>query len=257
MLIEACVESVESAIAAEQGGAERVELCAALLEGGLTPSAGAIAQARRRLSIALHVIIRPRGGDFLYSDIEHQVMLADIDRAKETGADGVVIGALTADGDIDTGRTAELIDRARPLSVTFHRAFDMARDPLASLDRLIELGVDRLLTSGQEESALAGLDLIGQLVTRAAGRIIIMPGAGIHEGNIAKIARLSGADELHVTGFAEVASAMRYRNPRCFMGGTLRPPEYQRTVTDRHRMAELVARARVAGNQAADHRGDA
>lgn len=244
MLIEACVDSVESAVAAEKGGAQRVELCAALLEGGLTPSAGAIALARSKLGIALHVIIRPRGGDFLYTETEHQVMLEDVDRAKRLGADGVVIGVLDANGGVDVSRTRELVERARPMSVTFHRAFDMARDPFAALEALIEMGVDRILTSGQEESAVAGLDLLRELFEKASARIVIMPAGNIHEGNIEKIVRETKAKELHVTGFAEVVSGMTFRNPRVYMGGLLRPPEYSRSVTDDAKIAALV---RIAG----------
>lgn len=240
MLIEACVDSVDSAVAAERGGANRVELCAALLEGGLTPSAGAIALARQRLDIGLHVIIRPRGGDFLYTDAEHDVMLRDIDIAKDAGADGVVIGVLEADALIDVARTKELTTRARPMSVTFHRAFDMTRDPYTALETLIDIGVDRILTSGQEESAMAGLELLRALVERASDRIVIMPAGNIHENNIAKIAKASGASELHVTGFKDIDSGMKFRNPRVYMGGLLRPPEYTRSVTDSGAIGTLV-----------------
>ncbi len=245
-MIEACVESVESAVAAEAGGAGRVELCAALLEGGLTPSAGAIGLARERLSIGLHVIIRPRGGDFLYTDDEHAVMLRDIDVAKHAGADGVVIGVLDADARVDEARTRELVvcARAGAMSVTFHRAFDMTRDPFAALETLVDIGVDRILTSGQEESAMAGLELLRDLVKRAGDRIIIMPAGNIHESNVEKIARETGAKELHVTGFVDVDSGMHFRNPRVFMGGLLRPPEYTRSVTD---AAEIGTLVRLAG----------
>ena len=169
MLIEACVDSVESAVAAENGGAERVELCAALLEGGLTPSAGAIALAREKLGIGLHVIIRPRGGDFLYTDGEHTVMLRDIDAAKKAGADGVVVGVLDANAQVDEARTRELVESARPMSITFHRAFDMTRDPLAALETLVDLGIDRILTSGREESAL-GRTRVAERSGEARGR---------------------------------------------------------------------------------------
>ncbi len=242
MLIEACVDSVQSAVAAEKGGATRVELCTALLEGGLTPSAGAIAQARAKISIGLHVIIRPRGGDFLYADSEHEVMLEDIATAKSLGADGVVIGVLAADATVDVARTRELLDKSQPMSVTYHRAFDMTRDPFAALETLVELGIDRILTSGQEESAVAGLDLLAELVKAAADRIVIMPAGNIHEKNIEKIAALTGAKELHVTGFVEEDSGMTFRNPRVYMGGLLRPPEYSRAVTDSRAIGTLVER---------------
>jgi copper homeostasis protein len=240
MLIEACVDSVESAVAAQNGGAKRVELCAALLEGGLTPSAGATALTREKIDIGLHVIVRPRGGDFLYSDLEHDAMARDIDCAKTAGADGVVIGVLDAQARVDVTRTRELIDRARPMSVTFHRAFDMTRDPFAALETLIGLGVDRILTSGQEESAMAGLELLRKLVDHAGDRIIIMPAGNIHEANLAKIANETGAKELHVTGFKDLDSGMAFRNPRVYMGGLLRPPEYTRSVTDAESIGKLV-----------------
>lgn len=148
--VEVCVDSVEGAIAAEEGGADRVELCAALLEGGTTPSAATIAIARRHLHIDLNVIIRPRGGDFLHSDLELEIMREDIETAKRLEANGVVLGLLTEHGSVDVERTRLLIEAARPLSVTFHRAFDMARDPFAALEELVKLGIDRVLTSGQK-----------------------------------------------------------------------------------------------------------
>lgn len=231
LVVEVCVDSVESAMAAEQGGADRVELCDNLLEGGTTPSAGQIAIARARLGIKLQVIIRPRGGDFCYSDVEMDVMRHDIATAKQLGADGVVIGILTPDGDVDLARTGELLSLARPLSVTFHRAFDMTRDPYQALEQLIALGVDRILTSGQEPTVIEGLDVIAELVRRAGDRVIIMPGGGT-ERNIRKVVATTGVREVHVIGPMEVASPMRFRNERIFMGGVLRPPEYSRTLTD-------------------------
>jgi copper homeostasis protein len=240
MIVEVCVDSVESAVAAERGGAQRVELCCALLEGGLTPSAGAIALARKSLQIDLNVIIRPRGGDFLYTATEHEVMLRDIERAKELGANGVVIGVLTSSGDVDVDRTRELLERARPMSVTFHRAFDMTRDPFAALEALIGLGVDRVLTSGQEESALEGIELLRELVARAGERITVMVCGNVNEKNIARIAKETKAKELRVTGFVDVESGMTFRNPRVYMGGLLRPPEYTRALTSADRISAMV-----------------
>jgi copper homeostasis protein len=244
LIIEACVDSVESAVEAEKGGAARVELCSALLEGGLTPSAGAIELARRRLRIGLQVMIRPRGGDFLYTEAEYEVMRGDIDTAKKLRADGVVIGLLTPAGEVDVERTRELVERARPLSVTFHRAFDMTRDPFAALESLASLGIDRVLTSGQEESALEGLELLKELVAKAKDRIVVLVCGNLTEKNIARVARETRASELHVTGFADVESGMTFRNPRVYMGGLLRPPEYSRSVTSAERIAALVGRAR-------------
>lgn len=241
LIVEVCVDSVESAIAAQAGGADRVELCDNLVEGGTTPSVGAIELARQNLTIAVNVMIRPRGGDFCYSDTEFQVMRIDVQAAKQSGADGVVIGILKPDGEIDKERTRELVELARPMSVTFHRAFDMTREPYEALDDLIELGVDRVLTSGQENSVLEGLDLIADLVQEARGRIIVMPGGGITDRNIRKIIEATHALEAHALGTTVVESPMRYRNTRPFMGGELRPPEFSRSVTDPDRVKQLIA----------------
>jgi copper homeostasis protein len=242
LVVEVCVDSVESARRAEEGGADRVELCDNLLEGGTTPSAGAIAVARHRLGIRLHVIIRPRGGDFCYSDTEMAVMLRDVAMARQLGADGVVIGLLRSDGSVDSARARQLIEAALPLSVTFHRAFDMARDPYEALEDVIALGCDRLLTTGQEPSILEGLELVSELVGRAGGRLIVMPGGG-NERNIAKVAAATGAREFHVTGTTSQASLMTHRNRRVFMGGELRPSEYERQLTDPESIRRLRARA--------------
>lgn len=244
ILLEICLDSVESAIAAQEGGADRVELCDNLIEGGTTPSAGTIALARKHIDIGLNVIIRPRGGDFCYSEVEFEVMQYDIEQAKRLGANGVVIGLLREDGAVDAERTRRLIELAGPMSVTFHRAFDMSRDPYEALETLIELGVDRVLTSGQENSVLEGLDLITELVRQAGERIIIMPGGGISERNIKKIMAQSGVKEVHVVGTVSVESRMQFRNPRAFMGGELRPPEFTRLVTDSKRVKAMLAAIR-------------
>jgi copper homeostasis protein len=238
--VEVCVDSVEGAIAAQEGGAVRVELCDNLFEGGTTPSAGAIALTRQHLEIDLNVIIRPRGGDFCYSEIEYEVMRHDIEAAKQVGANGVVIGLLNPDGAVNIERTRSLIELARPLSVTFHRAFDVCRDPFAALETLIELGVHRLLTSGQEASVLEGLDLIGELVRRAGDRLIIMPGGGIREHHVAKIVAQTGVTEIHVSARSTVSSPMIHRNSRVSMGGELRLPEYERKTTDAVRVRAFV-----------------
>jgi copper homeostasis protein len=231
MLYEICVDSVAGVAAAKAAGADRVELCADLLEGGITPSRGMIRRARAVPGIRLHVIIRPRGGDFLFDADEFAVMEADVEAAKEEGADGVVIGLLREDATIDEVRTRRLIERARPLSVTFHRAFDMAADPFAALDTLIALGVDRALTSGQEETALEGLPLLRELIERAGERIVIMPGGGITARNVGRIVSEIEPREIHFAALEPVDSDMRNRRSHVFMGGTLRPPEYERAVT--------------------------
>lgn len=231
IITEICVDSVESAVEAQKGGADRVELCDNLMEGGTTPSAGSIEIARRLLAIKLHVIIRPRGGDFLYSDIEFEIMKKDIESAKNLGADGVVIGSLNENGDIDKARTAELVELAKPLSITFHRAFDVTRNAFQSLEDLISLGIDRVLTSGQEATAMEGIETIAELVRLADDRIKIMACGNLNERNIAKLVERSNVREVHFTGFGSVESQMKYRNENVFMGGTLRPPEYSRSVT--------------------------
>ena len=235
LVLEICIDSVESAIASQEGGADRVELCDNLLEGGTTPSPGMIALARNNIDIDLNVIIRPRGGDFLYSDVEFQVMEYDIEQAKQLGANGVVFGILNQDGKVDVERTRTLVELARPLSVTFHRAFDVSRDPFEALEALVNLGIDRILTTGQESSALEGLDLITDLVQTAADRIIIMPGGGT-ERSVQKVVAQSGVKEFHLLGTVSFDSPMRHRNPRVFMGGELRPPEFTRLVTDANRV---------------------
>ena len=244
LTFEICVDSAEAAIAAQEGGADRVELCSDLLEGGLTPSHGTLETARARLSIAIMAMVRPRGGDFCYSGVEFDVMRRDVLAAKALGADGIVLGLLLPDGTVDAERTAELVGLARPLPVTFHRAFDMTRDPFEALDALIALGVDRVLTSGQEPSVLEGLDVITALVKRAASRIAVMPGGGITARNVARIVAASGVAEVHFATLQLREGRMEYRNPRVFMGGTLRPPEYGIEVTRPEAVAEVIAAAR-------------
>lgn len=239
LTLEICTDSVEGAIAAQTGGALRIELCDNLLEGGTTPSAGMIALTRQQITIDLNVIIRPRGGDFCYTDLEFAVMKYDVRQAKQLGANGVVIGLLNPDGTIDKARTAELMALARPLSVTFHRAFDMALEPQQALEELIDLGVDRVLTSGQESSAWEGIDLIAALVQQAGARIVIMPGGGVNERNLHKIVAQSGVKEIHLSARSTVESAMTYRRSHVFMGGTLRPPEFSRQTTDRERIKAI------------------
>lgn len=238
--LEVCVDSVESAIAAEAGGAKRVELCDNLIEGGTTPSAGTIELARRNLKIDLNVIVRPRGGDFCYSDVEFEIMERDVQFVKELGANGVVIGLLLPNGTIDTKRTKRLVDLARPMSVTFHKAFDMTRDPLRALESLIQIGVDRVLTSGQEYSVIEGIELVTELVRCAGERIIIMPGGNLTTRNIKKVINATGAREAHIVGTVSIESRMKFRNPRVFMGGEFRPPEYSRAVTDAKRVREIL-----------------
>lgn len=219
--IEICANSVASCLEAQKGGAYRVELCAGIPEGGTTPSYGEIAVARELLNIKLNIIIRPRGGDFLYSDVEHKTMLHDIEMAKKLGVDGVVIGCLKADGTIDMERNRELIAAAEGMSVTFHRAFDMCKNPFESLEQIIALGCDTLLTSGQQPTAIEGISLLSQLVEKAGDRIIIMPGSGVNENNIAILADETKAKEFHFSAREPIDSKMEYRNPDLKMGGAV------------------------------------
>jgi copper homeostasis protein len=241
MIYETCVDSVAGVRAAKAAGAQRVELCADLLEGGITPSLGMIRQARTVVGIDLNVMIRPRGGDFLFNDDEFAAMRADIEIAKADGANGVVIGLLTAAGEIDAGRTRELVALARPLSVTFHRAFDVAAEPFGALATLIELGVDRVLTSGQEATVLEGLPLIVELMKRAGDRIVIMPGGGITARNVERIVAAARPSEIHFAALEPVESAMRFRRAYVFMGGELRPPEYDRLDTSQALIRSVMA----------------
>jgi copper homeostasis protein len=243
VIYEICVDSVAGVRAAKAAGADRVELCGDLLEGGTTPSCGMIRQARTVPGIALNVMIRPRGGDFLFDADEFAIMGADIDTAKTERADGVVIGLLTANGMIDVERTRELIAHAKPLSVTFHRAFDMTPDPIEALETLVGLGVDRVLTSGQEASVLEGLPLIGELLRRAGRRIIVMPGGGITARNVDRIVAAAKPQEIHFAALEAEVGGMQFRRQHVFMGGELRPPEYDRLVTSAASIRTVMAKA--------------
>lgn len=210
-LLEVAANSVASALAAQDGGAGRVELCAALELGGVTPSYAEIATARDRLTIPLYVLIRPRAGDFLYNDFECEVMLRDIEVCASLGCDGVVLGALDAEGRIDQARCRALIGAAGPLGVTFHRAFDMAADQAQALEAVVGLGCERVLSSGARASAVEGAPALRALVEQAAGRVVVMPGAGVHADNIAALARATGAREFHASAKRALPSGMRHR----------------------------------------------
>lgn len=210
-LLEVAANSVASALAAQAGGAGRIELCANLELGGTTPSPGQLALARERVSIPLYVLIRPRGGDFLYSTLEHETMLRDIEACARLGCDGVVIGALDAQGEVDAARCRELVAAAGSLGVTFHRAFDVCAEPMRALETLIVLGCERVLTSGQRTGAAEGAELIRALVERAGDRLAVMPGAGIDAGNIASLRQRTGAREFHASASLQHDSAMRCR----------------------------------------------
>ena len=208
--LEICSNSSFSALQAQLGGASRVELCQNLENGGTTPSCGQIRRTRELLHIGVHVLIRPRGGDFVYNAEEFEEIKADIQFCKEIGCDGVVIGILHKDGTVDEERCAELVALAQPMTTVFHRAFDRCKDPLASLESIIALGFDRILTSGLALTAAAGINLLSELVSKAAGRIEIMPGAGVHAENIVEILQATGAKSIHSSAKITVPSAMSY-----------------------------------------------
>jgi copper homeostasis protein len=199
MIVEVCVESVDSAVAAQRGGADRIELCCSLSEGGITPSAGLIRQVRSALEIPICVIIRPRGGDFVYNDSEFQVMREDVLIAKSLGCDGVVLGVLTAEDEVDQKRTRELIELSRPMMVTFHRAFDVVSDLDSALEAVIACGADRILSSGGRINALAGASYLKKIRQAAGSRIVIMAGAGVRISNVRSLVEASGVDEVHTS----------------------------------------------------------
>jgi copper homeostasis protein len=230
LLLEICTDSVESAMAAQQGGAARVELCSDLAGGGTTPGAGAIALARKQLQINLHVIIRPRTGGFCYSDLDFNTMQRDILVAKQFGADGVAFGILNSDNTVDLERTRLLVELAKPMNITFHRAFDIVADPLQALEEIIQLGIDRILTSGQAATAIEGVDLISRLVQKADGRIIIVPASGINHHNVRTIAARTGVREIHAgKGVTRQAEAP---GTNMFSAG--------HAVVDAHKVTELL-----------------
>ena len=244
-----CIDSVESAVNAEAGGASRLELCSNLVEGGTTPSLGLLKTMKQKVNIPIYVMIRPRGGDFAYSEDEFDVMQEDLVVLKENGADGFVFGILTQAGSIDKERNRELLELAKPLPVTFHRAFDMVRDPFQALDTLVSMGFTRVLTSGLDSTALEGLPLIKRLVTHAKGRITVVPGGGITEWNLERILRGSGTVEFHCSARSSRESIMSYRNTHVSMGASYGPPEFSIKVADSARVESLLAIAETIWSQ--------
>ncbi|MGZ3835964.1 MAG: copper homeostasis protein CutC [Mucilaginibacter sp.] len=239
--LEVCANSLASALAAQDGGAFRVELCENLNEGGTTPSYGQILMARKLLKIKLYVLIRPREGDFLYSDLEFEVMKADVNYCIEAGCDGVVIGILNVDGSIDKQRCSELVKIAKKkgLGVTFHRAFDMCADLNQALEDIIEMGCDRILTSGGKSTAIEGIHVITHLKEKAAGRIIIMPGSGINETTVADLIHFTKPNEIHSSARATVKSAMQFQNDHIIMGSNY-IDEFSIQVTDVKKVKDII-----------------
>jgi len=238
--LEICVDSIESALNAQSAGAARVEYCDNLIEGGTTPSYGSIIAARNNLNIGLHVIIRPRGGDFLYSGTDYDIMRRDIEMCGECGVDGIVTGILLPGGSIDVDRTARLFEYAYPMSVTFHRAFDLCNDPVQGLEDVIDTGAARLLTSGLKHCARDGIEMIRKLVIQAANRIIIMPGGGIDETNVSMIVTATKVNEIHLTARSIVESDMIFRRQGINMG-MKGIPEFSRKVADLEKIKKIAA----------------
>jgi copper homeostasis protein len=220
LLVEACVDGIRSAQAAVTGGASRMELCVDRGSGGLTPSSGMIESIRSITALPLAILIRPRAGDFLYDSAEYALMRRDVMNCRELGAEAVVLGIAKADGTIDLSRTAELTALARPMDVVFHRAFDLTPNVHEALDQLIELGIDRVLTSGAASTAQEGIPVIGRLVDQAAGRITILAGGGIRPANAREIVERTGVTEIHLSGSSSVESSMHFRRDGVVLGET-------------------------------------
>lgn len=237
-LLEICCGDIESVRAAVAGGADRIELCCALSEGGLTPSFGLLRKAIG-FGIPVNVLIRPRRGDFLYSEEEVDVMVEDIRQAVACGANGVVIGALDRDGNVDMSAVKRMVEAAGGVYMTFHRAFDLCRDTETALERIVEAGCDTLLTSGMRQDALSGAENIREIRKKAAGRLQIMAGSGVNPGNVRKILEISGADAIHGTASAKIGSGMLFRREDVSMGNP--EDEYTRKVTDVDTVRQLRA----------------
>ncbi|MEO1254741.1 MAG: copper homeostasis protein CutC [Bacteroidota bacterium] len=236
--IEICAGNIQSALNAQDGGADRIELCDNLWEGGTTPSIATIMFACEQLSIPVFVLIRPRGGDFVYSDQEFEIMKKDIEHAKSVGAKGIVSGILLADGHIDLDRTKELIALSKPMSFTFHRAFDLTVDYSKSLEEIIDCGADRILTSGQQMNVTEGLNTIKHLVELADGRIQILPGGGVNDQNIGSLYEL-GCSEFHFSAKFPVKNQID--NPKVPMNGTADIPEGHMYVSDPSKISRIKA----------------
>jgi len=239
MVIEIVVYNIESALKAQEGGADRIELCDNPGEGGTTPSYGTIELVRQNVNLDVFVMIRPRGGDFHYSSYEFHSMKRDISQCQKLSVDGFVFGILNENGTIDKKRCKELIDKVRPLKVTCHRAFDMTRDPFEALEDCIEAGFDRILTAGQQAQALGGADLIGELITKANGRIKIMPGSGVNENTVTEIIQRSKAKEIHFSATAFRDSAMTFRNPQIAGMGSDEGAEFKLRTVDPERVKRM------------------
>jgi copper homeostasis protein len=240
MIIEIAVFSLEAAIAAYNAGAHRIELCSAPAEGGLTPSAATMRLARKYVKIPIHVMIRPREGDFCYSEKEFESMLLDVAAAKMVEIEGVVAGILNPDGTVDEERMAILVDAAAPMNVTFHRAFDMVKDQDEALEAIIYAGCERILTSGGQQTAPQGIEKLAYLVKKAGDRISIMPGSGVNLNNIKHLVESTGAKEMHLSARSFVPGKMNFKQPLVTMGGTVSVPDYELQMPDEKMIREIL-----------------
>ncbi|MGH9500075.1 MAG: copper homeostasis protein CutC [Terriglobales bacterium] len=245
VLLEICCGSIDDAIQAEKGGADRVELCSALFLGGLTPSIGTIAEAKRRIKIPVMVMVRPRGGGFCYSEAEFATMERDAEAAIDSGADGVVFGILESGGKIHARRTKRLRQLVSRQAV-FHRAFDVTPDPFKALEQLVDLGITRILTSGQKDTIAEGAELIAELIERAGKRIEILPGGGIRPFNVREIVERTGCRQVHMTAWGTARDFSTQARPEVRFGGSLHPPEDSYEVTDARLVKKIAGSLRGA-----------
>lgn len=246
MTCEVVVYNIDSALRAQEGDADRIELCDNPAEGGTTPSFGMIEQVRKNISIDVYVMLRPRGGDFCYNNYEFHIMKRDLSQCQRLSVDGLVFGILTEEGRIDKKRCKELIDKTRPLKVTCHRAFDMTRDPFEALEDCIEIGFDRILTSGQRPKALDGVSLISELTKRANGRIAIMAGSGVNENTVTEIVKTAGVNEIHFSATSFLNSSMQFRNPHIAAMGEGAGAEFNYRTVDPGRVRNIRSLAEAA-----------
>ena len=244
VLLEICCGSIDDAIEAEKGGADRVELCSALFLGGLTPSLGTIQEAKRRLKIPIMVMVRPRGGGFAYTEAEMASMERDTEAAVENGADGVVFGILQSDGKVDIPRCRRIRQLIGEREAVFHRAFDVTPDPFEALEQLVDLGVTRVLTSGQKDSVPEGVELIKKLIERAGDRIEVLPGGGIQAWNMKEMIERTGCGQVHLTAWGTVLDTSTQARPAVTFGGAMYPPEDRYQVTDAKLVRQLSAMLR-------------
>ncbi len=241
MTCEVVVYNIVSALRAQEGGADRIELCDNPAEGGTTPSFAMIEQVRQNISMDVYVMLRPRGGDFCYNNYEFHIMKRDLFQCQRLSVDGLVFGILTEEGKIDKKRCKELIAIARPLKVTCHRAFDMTRDPFEALEDCIEAGFDRILTSGHRPTAIEGVDLIAELVRKAEGRITIMAGSGVNEDTVGEIVSATGVNEIHFSAVTYKDSVMQFKNPHITAIGADGGSEYKYRTVDPERVKRIRA----------------